>query len=385
MKYLGIIVRKALTATAITAFAVVLAGCPGGMPDTQRMPDTQPSFGIPALPDASYPVRFAISDVTLPAASGGNGDLSYSLTPIPAGLSFDPASRAVSGMPTTVGVYPMTYTAADEDDDVATLTFTVTIVHSMVFWTDFRSTAGKIWSARLDGSSAKELLAIEGEPHGVALDVPGNKMYWAEHTTGKIRRANLDGSSVEDLVTDSSANPRSIALDVSGGKMYWTDNGTSSIRRANLNGSGVENLVTGLSYPTAIALDLTDRMMYWIDDGADKIQRANLDGSGIQSVTTGDLDAPYGIAVDPVNQSLYWTHRRTGRITRANLDGTGVEDLVADASLAEPAEIALDLISEKMYWAEQGGNIRRANLDGSTIEDLVTSGVEEPYYGIALH
>ena len=40
------------------------------------------------------------------------------------------------------------------------------------------------------------------EPHGIALDVPGNKMHWGEHGSGKIRRTSLDGTGVDDLATE---------------------------------------------------------------------------------------------------------------------------------------------------------------------------------------
>ena len=243
----------------------LLVSCAGSMPKVE--PDTKPSFGtqnIPTIPP--LPVRVALPvPVQLPEATGGDGDLSYTVSPIPPGLSFDPVTRVVSGMPTTIGSYSITYTAADEDDDVATFTFTVAVVHSMVFWTDIST--GTIWSAKLDGSGAKMLLTTDDEPHGIVLDVPGSKMYWVEIQTGTVPRANLDGSRVEDLVVDESSRPRSIALNASGGKIYWTDNGTNSIRRANLDGSGADDLVTGLSsYATGIALDLTGRMIYWIDD-----------------------------------------------------------------------------------------------------------------------
>ncbi len=76
------------------------------------------------------------TDVVLPAASGGNGALTYSLTSDPAGLAgltFDPASRTLTGTPTTVGSWTFTYRAEDADDnrddaDAARLTFTVTVV-----------------------------------------------------------------------------------------------------------------------------------------------------------------------------------------------------------------------------------------------------------------
>ena len=238
--------RIALIVIAVVTTAV-LVSCGGTTPKPPPEPDTSPSFGTQTIPEIQpLPVRVALPiPVQLPAATGGNGDLTYAVTPIPPGLSFDLATRVVSGMPTTVGVYPMVYTAADKDDDVATLEFTITVIHTMVFWTDIAS--GTIWRANLDGSGAKQLVTVTGEPHGIALDVAGGKMYWVEIHNGTVRRANLDGTGVEDLIIDGSSRPRSIALDVSGGKMYWTDNGTNSIRRANLDGSDVEDLVTGLS------------------------------------------------------------------------------------------------------------------------------------------
>jgi hypothetical protein len=77
-------------------------------------------------------------------------------------------------------------------------------------------------------------------------------MYWTAEA--KIQRANLDGTQVEDLVT--RGRPYGIALDVAGGKMYWANYVGQKIQRANLDGSGVENVVTRLLYPGVIALDL---------------------------------------------------------------------------------------------------------------------------------
>ena len=94
-------------------------------------PDTVPTFADP-VDDQTYTDGEAISPLTLPEASGGNGPLSYSLTPSVPGLTFTAATRALSGTPTTAGTYNMTYQAVDGDNntaasDAAMLSFTITV------------------------------------------------------------------------------------------------------------------------------------------------------------------------------------------------------------------------------------------------------------------
>lgn len=106
----------------------LLAGCSR----VSRVPDTAPSFATDAAVDQTYTVGEAIDPLTLPAATGGNGDLSYSLEPQVPGLRFQPFTRMLIGAPRTAGEYAMTYTAADADEntdtsDAAVLMFTITV------------------------------------------------------------------------------------------------------------------------------------------------------------------------------------------------------------------------------------------------------------------
>ena len=90
--------------------------------------DATPSFGTATIDAQSYIQGVAIATLTLPEASGGNGTLSYSLTP-PAGLSFDAATRELTGTPSAVLTETeYTYTATDVDGDTAELTFTIEVV-----------------------------------------------------------------------------------------------------------------------------------------------------------------------------------------------------------------------------------------------------------------
>ena len=94
--------------------------------------DTAPAFAA-TVADQTYTEGDAISPLTLPEASGGNGALSYSLIPAVPGLMFDENTRTLSGAPTIAGTHAMTYTVVDgdentEESDAASQRFTVTVL-----------------------------------------------------------------------------------------------------------------------------------------------------------------------------------------------------------------------------------------------------------------
>ena len=107
-------------------------------------PSLAPAFAAGAtIPDQLYLTERPIQSLTLPEATGGNGAITYTLTgpngetvseALP-GLSFDPATRVLSGTPLTAAVTPTTtytYTAMDADDntsaeDTPTLAFSITV------------------------------------------------------------------------------------------------------------------------------------------------------------------------------------------------------------------------------------------------------------------
>ena len=92
--------------------------------------DSSPVLGDGGPADQSYMTGTAIDTLTLPTGSGGDGILTYSLSPTVPGLSFDPATLRLSGTPSAVGAYAMTYTVRDDDGDTDTRNFTITVVAS---------------------------------------------------------------------------------------------------------------------------------------------------------------------------------------------------------------------------------------------------------------
>ena len=107
----------------------LLAGC-----TRSGVLNTAPSF-TGAVVDQTYTVGEAIGLLPLPAATGGNGDLRYSLKPQVPGLTFDPTAQMLTGTPSTAGAYEMTYTVVDADEnmdasDADELMFTITVEKS---------------------------------------------------------------------------------------------------------------------------------------------------------------------------------------------------------------------------------------------------------------
>ena len=116
----------------VVALILGIAGCGG----SDRR-DPAPTFGQSSIPDKIYDRNRAINSETLPAASGGDGTLAYTLSPdLPAGLTFEPATRLLSGTPTEAQSATLyTYTAADSDaadPDSASLTFWITVEKDLV-------------------------------------------------------------------------------------------------------------------------------------------------------------------------------------------------------------------------------------------------------------
>ena len=89
--------------------------------------DVAPSFDGATVADQMFSRGVAIEALELPAASSGNGDLTYALRPIPPGLEFDAGSRTLSGTPSEVAISLMTYEVTDADGDTATLTFEIKV------------------------------------------------------------------------------------------------------------------------------------------------------------------------------------------------------------------------------------------------------------------
>ena len=110
--------RLAPVALAMLVTLVMMLGCTKSSP-------VGPLRFQGAVEDQTYTTGRSVT-LVLPAASGGNGPLSYTLRPTIPGLTFDAEERTLSGTPTEPGTHQMSYTVTDGRTR-ASRAFTITI------------------------------------------------------------------------------------------------------------------------------------------------------------------------------------------------------------------------------------------------------------------
>ena len=122
--------------------------------------DTAPTFFVDSFPELIFVVNQPITQVTLPAASGGNGDIVYGFSSPPVGLNFEPSTRVLSGTPTEVRVLTRYgYSVRDTDansagTDADTLLLSITVT----------ARTGNLVPAFADGASIAAQNYIAGSP-----------------------------------------------------------------------------------------------------------------------------------------------------------------------------------------------------------------------------
>ncbi|MYC49688.1 MAG: autotransporter outer membrane beta-barrel domain-containing protein, partial [Synechococcus sp. SB0662_bin_14] len=106
-----------------------IGGGGGGSGTPPSTVDLAPTFGGASVDDQTWEEGRAIRELVLPAASGGDGVLTYRVTPsLPAGVSVDVATRRLRGAPLLPQeARSYRWTARDADGDEAALTFSVTV------------------------------------------------------------------------------------------------------------------------------------------------------------------------------------------------------------------------------------------------------------------
>ena len=109
----------------------------------------------------TYTAGTAIDPLVLPEAVGGTSPLTYAVSSLPAGLSFDSATRTISGTPSaaTDGAFPVVYQVTDADGQVVALTFSITVNKKLTIDLSDLFGSGKVVPTdALDGATIREFV-----------------------------------------------------------------------------------------------------------------------------------------------------------------------------------------------------------------------------------
>ena len=179
----------------------------------------KPAFASSAaIPAQSWTEGTAISTLQLPAASGGNAPLTYSLTPaLPNGLTFDATARTVTGTPTaTFSKTSFTYTVTDADGDPATLTFDIEVISAAMVMRERLRVVNEAVLPELARVMTASATGAVADRLGAAAPATGDTGSETLASLARLLEANERALSEGDFSWRRALAGKSFALGISG-------------------------------------------------------------------------------------------------------------------------------------------------------------------------
>jgi len=336
--------------------------------DFSMATDQMPTFGQQTISNQAWTQNQAITAFTLPTASGGNGALTYTLSPsLPRGVTRNTTTQRVSGTPSgNQAATTYTWKVTDIDNDPATLTFTIAV--------DGIPTANAGEDQTVADGDAVSLSGSGTDPESSALTYS-----WTQ--TGGTPSVTLTGATTQTpsfTAPELTANATlTFTLTVSDGSLTDTDTVDITIRAENdaptanagtdrtvadgtsvsLSGSGTDPENGALTYSWSqtagspnvtltgattktpsftapeVTADATLTFTLTVNDGTSNgtdtvditIQAENdapsADAGTNQTVDEGDTVSLSGSGSDPENGALTYSWSQTGGSPNVTLTG----------------------------------------------------------------
>ena len=404
--------------------------------DVSTLADTAPAFADSAtITDKTFTVDGEITAFTLPEASGGNGTISYALTPdLPTGLSLNESTREVSGTPTAAAAQATyTWRASDSDANTANtdsnaLTFTLTVNKATlaaptglalkansktstgftITWTAVSNAAGYAASAmRADGTGTAVAVTVSGTTtEAVFTGLTAGTAYKVTVTaTGDANYANSPASAEFDASTATDTAPAFADSATITDKTFTVDGEITAFTLPEASGGNgtisyalTPDLPTGLSLnestrevsgtPTAAAAQAT---YTWRASDSDA-NTANTDSNALTftlTVNKATLAAPTGLALKANSKTstgftITWTavSNAAGYAASAmRADGTGTAVAVTvSGTTTEAVFTGLTAGTAYKVTVTATGDANYANSPASAEFDVSTAADTAPAF-----
>ena len=332
------------------------------------------SFGSESINNQAWVVGTAAS-VTLPQATGGEGTITYSLSPtLPAGKTFVAGTRVLSGNPTgrfTSATF--TYTATDGNSDTVELTFTVVV--TAVAITFASNIANQSWvvgtavnvtlptasggvgsfgyslTPALPAGVTRSTRVVSGTPtatatvatytytatdsEGVtqtqtftivvaaeAVTTAGGRLYFistASDATSTAHAYDFDGArqSADDILLGAGFWQGGLASDT---YIYFVNNGTNTAVAYDFDGARQTSADISLDSNSWQAAVASDTRLYFVSDSGNTAVAYDFDGAR-QSSDDISLGTGAWAATSRSNNRLFFVNDTTNVAVAYDFDG----------------------------------------------------------------
>jgi hypothetical protein len=188
---------------------------------------------------------------------------------LPADLRFDPASRVAywceEGGGTIrkalVPLDPATFTAQSLFSGLASPYFLdIDRAGAKLYWAQ---NGANIFSGPLTGGvpDSPALYGSGANNRGVCVDATGGMLYWCERDGAHVvRRRPIAGGAIQNLYSGLDT-PHGLVLDIPARKMYWADTGTNNV--GGFNARGISRGEMDASAPAEIIVAGTSSNQPW--------------------------------------------------------------------------------------------------------------------------
>jgi|GEM_PF-3588868 len=202
---------RVVTPTATTTYTLTATNATGSATASVTVTYNRLPVFSPALAAQTFSANVA-QTITLPGATDPDSDaITYSVTGLPAGLTFTPATRVVSGSATVSGSFTVTEKATDARGAVATQSavWTVTIPSAPQVATLSASPA-KInpgQTSVLSWTTANPIAALDLSSVGSVLGLTSKSVTPSTTTTYTLSATNLGGTGIKTVVVTVNRAP----------------------------------------------------------------------------------------------------------------------------------------------------------------------------------
>ena len=228
--------------------------------DNDVPPDLMPDFGSATVANQTYTDGEEISALQLPEATGGDGTLVYSTSTLPAGFSFNPNNRQITGTPEEPGNTDITFTVTDNDGDTDTLNFTIKVSPSI---NSLDGQAGEVIRAEITVNAAtQDIYSTHGSQSIGSISPDSDIDFTANITLSRLRYQpsnnriilNQDGGDGLDTIFSSGDTGENATF------YFVTAYGTVTVDTTDIPSGGLGSSFVRLAF-TQAEEDILDQLV----------------------------------------------------------------------------------------------------------------------------